>query len=173
MAQMQTLSARLPVEDVEWLASIDLPGASTPSDKIRALIARSRLIQQASADYQTSLAWARDLVAPRLAELGALEHREGVHSEAVRLVAEAAPQLIALLLSGRTPANNQVESAKQLEERLISRSIQLATALLRLSVAPSAPCFDASALDRHVVPLIQLSRIVNSTRSFDREKTDG
>jgi hypothetical protein len=80
---------------------------------------------------------------------------------------------MAMLLSGRAPANNPLESAKQLEERLISRALQLATALLRLSVTPSAPCFDASALDRQVIPLIELSRIVNSTRSFDREKTDG
>lgn len=173
MAQMQTISARLPIEDVQWLSAIDLPGAQTPSDKIRALIARSRVLQQSAADYQTSLAWARELVAPLLAEISALEHREGVQSDAVRLVADAVPQLMAILLSARGAAGSPLASARDLEERLITRVLQLATALLRLSVAPNGPCYDAAALDRQVIPLIQLSRIVSSTRSFNLENSNG
>lgn len=173
MAQMQTLSARLPIEDVEWLASIEIPGATTASDKLRALVARSRQLQESTADFQTSLAWARELVAPLLADIGAFEHREGVHSEAVRLIAEAAPQLMALLLSGRNLANNGRQNALQLEERLITRSMQLATALLRLSVTPSSPCYDPAGLDRQVLPMIELSNVVNSARSLKPEKFNG
>ncbi len=164
MAQMQTLSARLPMEDVEWLASIEIPGATTASDKLRALVARSRQIQESTADFQTSLIWARELVAPLVAEIGAFEHREGVHSEALHLVAEAVPQLMALLLSGRNLANNPKQNATQLEERLIARSMQLATALLRLSVTPNSPCYDPAGLDRQVLPMIELSRIVGEER---------
>jgi hypothetical protein len=173
MAQMQTLSARLPMEDVEWLASIEIPGATTASDKLRALVARSRQIQESTADFQTSLIWARELVAPLVAEIGSFEHREGVHSEALRLVAEAVPQMMALLLSGRNLANNPKQNASQLEERLITRSMQLATALLRLSVTPNSPCYDPAALDRQVLPMIELSRIVSSARSLNTEKKDG
>lgn len=173
MAQMQTLSARLPTEDVEWLASLEMPGTTTPSDKLRALVARSRVIQASTADFQTSLAWTRELVAPLLSEIGAFEHREGTHSEALRLVAEAVPQLMALLLSGRNLANNPQQNASQLEERLVTRTLQLATALLRLSVTPDAPCYEPAALDRQLLPLIELSRIVSSTRSLKPEKNDG
>src|SRR5688572_13361405 len=75
MAQMHTLSARLPMADVEWLAAIEIPGATTASDKLRALVARSRHIQESTADFQTSLTLARELVAPLLAEISAFEHR--------------------------------------------------------------------------------------------------
>src|SRR5690349_6439891 len=119
MAQVQTLSARLPTEDGEWLATTEIQGATTASDKLRGLVARSRQIQESTADFQTSLAWARELVAPLVAEVGAYEHKEGVHSEPLRLVAEAAPQMMALLLSGRNFANNP-QHATQLEERLIA-----------------------------------------------------
>ena len=40
--QMQTLSARIPTEDMEWLAGLDIQGAVSPSDKLRALIAQMR-----------------------------------------------------------------------------------------------------------------------------------
>ena len=38
MAAMQTISARIPTEDLEWLATYEMQGASTPSDKVRALV---------------------------------------------------------------------------------------------------------------------------------------
>lgn len=173
MAQMQSLSARLPVEDVAWLASLEMPGAITPSDKLRALLATSRRVQESTADFQTSLAWVRDLIAPLLADIGAHEHRTGIHSEALRLVTEAVPQMMALLLSGRSLAKDSGRIAIQLEERLVARSMQLASALVRLSVTSNAPCYDPKGLDKQVLPLIELSRIVDSARGLTTEKDHG
>ena len=36
------MSVRVPQVDAEFIASLDLPGASTPSDKLRAIIAAAR-----------------------------------------------------------------------------------------------------------------------------------
>lgn len=42
MAQMQTLSIRLPDEDFQWLLSARPETGKTPSEKLRALVAGSR-----------------------------------------------------------------------------------------------------------------------------------
>jgi len=42
MAQMQTLSIRIPDEDFQWLSSLQEADAKTPSEKLRALLARIR-----------------------------------------------------------------------------------------------------------------------------------
>src|ERR1700741_3011006 len=91
--QMQTLSARIPSEDLEWLVGIDVQGAVSPSDKLRSLIGQLRRQHEGSLDYQRSLAWLRDLVAPFVSAVRALEHHNRMHSEVLTLAAEALPQI--------------------------------------------------------------------------------
>ena len=64
MAAMQTVSARIPVEDLQWLATLEIQGATTPSDKLRALVAQLRRQHEGALEYSASLQWMRDLVAP-------------------------------------------------------------------------------------------------------------
>src|SRR5690349_1585853 len=71
---MQTLSARIPSEDIEWLASLDIQGAVSPSDKLRGLIAQMRRQHEGKLDYARSLSWLRDLVSPFVTGIRAVEH---------------------------------------------------------------------------------------------------
>src|SRR5215471_16070889 len=99
--QMQTLSARIPIDDMEWLAGLDIQGAASPSDKLRALIAQVRRQHEGTLDYEGSLSWLRDLVAPFVTAIRALEHENRMHSEVLTLVTEALPPIMATLLSER------------------------------------------------------------------------
>ena len=47
---MQTVSVRIPEDDLAWLSSLQLQGASSPSDKIRALIGYRRALAPRNAD---------------------------------------------------------------------------------------------------------------------------
>src|SRR5262245_34581835 len=99
--QMQTLSARIPTEDMEWLIGLDVHGAATPSDKHRPLIGQMRRQYEGTLDYQRGLGWLRDLVAPFVTAIRTVEHENRMHSEVLTLVAEALPQIMATLLSER------------------------------------------------------------------------
>src|SRR6516165_4075828 len=77
--QMQTLSARIPSEDMEWLAALDIQGAVSPSDKLRSLIGQMRRQHEGTLDYQGSLSWLRDLVAPFVTAIRAFEHQNRMH----------------------------------------------------------------------------------------------
>src|SRR5215468_11218966 len=79
--QMQTLSARIPMDDMEWLAGLDMQGAVSPSDKLRALIAQVRRQHDGTLDYERSLGWLRDLVTPFVTAVRAFEHHNRLHSE--------------------------------------------------------------------------------------------
>src|SRR5215475_7019108 len=100
--QMQTLSARIPTEDMEWLVGLDIQGAVSPSDKLRALIAQMRRQQEGTLDYERSLSWLRDLVSPVVTSIRTLEHHNRMHSEVLTLAAEWLPQVMATFLSERT-----------------------------------------------------------------------
>ena len=53
--QMQTLSARIPTEDMEWLVGLDIQGAVSPSDKLRSLIGQMRRQYEGTLDYPRSV----------------------------------------------------------------------------------------------------------------------
>jgi hypothetical protein len=165
MAAMQTVSARISSEDLVWLASLEVAGATTPSDKIRALIGQLRRQHEGSSDFASGLAWMRELVAPVMARVGALEHHQGNHSEIVRLLGEWVPQCMAVFLAqANLPADGR-KPAVQLEEQLATRAFQLLSGVLRLGLTPTTDCYDPRVLDRHLPHVLELAAIIAAQRS--------
>jgi hypothetical protein len=119
--QMQSLSARIPSEDLEWLSRLDIQGAVSPSDKVRSLIGQLRRQHEGTLDYQRSLTWLRDLVAPFVSAIRAIEHQNRMHSEVLTLVAEALPQIMATLLSERGLTNDAKARAVEVEQIVVQR----------------------------------------------------
>src|SRR6516165_1266038 len=121
---MQTLSARIPNEDLEWLSALDIQGAVSPSDKLRSLITQMRRQQEGMLDYERSLSWLRDLVAPFVTTIRAVEHNNRMHSEVLTLTAEWLPQIMAILLSERALGKDAQKRAIDVEEMVVQRCFQ-------------------------------------------------
>jgi hypothetical protein len=170
--QMQTLSARIPTEDLEWLVGLDLQGAVSPSDKLRSLIGQLRRQHEGSLDFQRSLAWVRDLVAPFVNSVRALEHHQRMHSEVLTLVAEALPQMMAILLSERGLDSDARQRAVEVEEIVVQRCLQLLASILRLAVTRDAACYNPRVIDMHVAPVLEIAEIVAQTRKLREQKHD-
>ena len=170
--QMQTLSARIPSEDLEWLVGLDIQGAVSPSDKLRALIGQLRRQHEGSLDYQRSLGWLRDLVAPFVAAIRGFEHHNRMHSEVLTLVAEAVPQIMATLLSERGLGDDTKKRAIAVEEIVVQRCFQLLTSILRLAVTRDAACYNPKVLDTHVPQVLEIVEIIAQTRRMREEKND-
>lgn len=168
-SHMQTLSVRVPAEDIEWLASLQTPGALTPSDKLRALIAQMRKQHQGAMDYATCVGWLRELLAPFVVAIRELEHRQNLHSGVIDAVVEWLPQIMATLLAERRFAEEPAKNLTALEDTLIQRCFQLATTLLRLGITPRAECYDPSAIERHLGRVIELADLI----SLDRKQRKG
>jgi hypothetical protein len=172
MMKMQTLSARIPSEDMEWLAGLDIQGAVSPSDKLRALIAQVRRQHDGTLDYERSLSWLRDLVAPFVTAIRALEHANRMHSEVLTLTAEWLPQIMATLLSERALAKDARKRAIDVEEIVVQRCFQLLASLLRLAVTRDAACYSPAVIDKHVSTVLELAGIVAQIRKTREEKRD-
>jgi hypothetical protein len=164
MAAMQTVSARIPVEDLQWLATLDIQGATTPSDKLRALVAQLRRQHEGAMEYSASLQWMRDLVTPFVTAVGTFEHRQSKHSEVVRLISDWVPQLMAILVSENNLGREPLRKAQEIEERLVGRAAQLLMGILRLGVTPGADCYDPQVLEKYLPTLIELSALIDSSR---------
>jgi hypothetical protein len=170
--QMQTLSARIPTEDMEWLVGLDIQGAVSPSDKLRSLIEQMRRQHEGTLDYQRSLGWLRDLVAPFVIAIRAFEHHNRMHSEVLTLVAEALPQIMATLLSERGLTNDAKKRAIDVEEIVVQRCFQLLTSILRLAVTRDAACYNPKVIDTHVPQVLEIAEIIAQTRKMRETKHD-
>src|SRR5215472_6088576 len=157
--QMQTLSARISIDDMEWLAGLDIRGAVSPSDKLRALIGQMRRQYEGTLDYQGSLSWLRDLVAPFVTSIRAFEHQNRMHSEVLTLAAEALPQIMATLLSERALTKDAKRRAIEVEEIVVQRCLQLLTSIMRLAVTREAACYNPSVIDAHVGSVLEIAEI--------------
>lgn len=170
--QMQTISARLPSEDLAWLMTLDVPGAVSPSDKLRALVAQMRRQSEGTLDYARSLAWLREMLTPFVNALRAIEHRHQTHSEALTLVAEWLPQVMATLLSERTLAAEDRKRATEIEDIVVRRCFQFLASLMRLAVTRDAACYDPAVIDRHIKGVLEIAGIVAQSRKL-REESHG
>jgi hypothetical protein len=158
------LSVRVPQEDFEWLTGLDVPGTSTPSDKLRAIIQRYRRQLDGSDSYELTLGWLRELVQPFARGVAGFEHRREQRSEIVATMLEWVPQLMALLASEQIDADASPERARKIEDQLLQRSTALISALLRLGVAPDVPAYDSVAIDRQLPKLAALVDAVRVAR---------
>jgi|GraSoiStandDraft_4_1057263.scaffolds.fasta_scaffold510888_2 hypothetical protein len=170
--QMQTLSARIPTEDMEWLAGLDMQGAVSPSDKLRALIAQMRRQHDGTLDYEASLGWLRDLVAPFVTGVRAFEHHNRMHSEVLTLAAEWLPQVMATLLSERALAKDAKKHAIDVEDVVVQRCFQLLASIMRLAVTRDAACYNPAVIDKHLSTVLEIAGIVTQTRKMREEKRD-
>ena len=81
---------------------MDIAGAETPSDKVRALLADARKRSEGFSDYSSCLAMVQEMLAPTHQRLRAAEHRERVHSELVLELTQWMPEALAFLLTDWT-----------------------------------------------------------------------
>jgi hypothetical protein len=162
MAQMQTLSIRIPDEDFQWLVSLPESGARTPSEKLRALLQRMRQQEQGLSDPERSAAWMRRLVQPFADDLATLERESQTHSDLLAAVVEHVPAIMALLATGR-PA--QEEGAGAASEALVAqRCFRFFAALLKGAITTHPASYAPGVYERHLPDIIELAEIISSRK---------
>jgi hypothetical protein len=171
---MQTMSVRLPIDDFEWLTSLDLSGATTPSDKLRALIAQMRRQHEGRMDYGAAMAWLREQLAPFVSDLRSVEHQHRTHSEPLGLALDWVPQILAAVLAERglsPPDTNEARlRAAAIEDLVVDRSLRFAAALLRLAITRQTSSFQADVVNSHARAVLEMAQVIANNRQLPGER---
>ena len=93
------VSVRLSQEDAEFVTSFDTPDASTPSDKLRAIIAELREIKSSMHDYGNSLVTLKNLVQDTQQRLLTSERKLNLHSDVTAKIGEWLPEIMAFYMT--------------------------------------------------------------------------
>lgn len=162
MAQMQTLSIRIPDEDFHWLLSLPDSGARTPSERLRALIQRVRQQEEELHDPELCTASMRRLIQGFVNELATIEREQQRHSDLLTAIVEHVPAIMALLISCH-PAQER-EKGKETEAMVAQRCFRLFAALLKGAITSNTATYDGGVYERHLPDIIELAQIISTRR---------
>ena len=165
MAQMQTISIRIPDEDFQWLLSLEAHGARTPSEKLRVLLARVRQQEAGLANPELCSAWLRGLVQPFVDAVYALERKQREHSDLISAVAEFTPQIMATLMSSRLSGENAQQAAVETEAILAQQCYRLLTMMLRTAITSVPATYGKSVHERYMQEIIELANIISTSKA--------
>lgn len=127
-------SARISVEDVEFISALEYEGASTPSDKLRALLSEMRRRYGKQVDYSHNLAQMQEWFTPMKRQLLVRQDQLQINTEIVNRLLDSLPELLARLQT--LAARAEKASAKELrqgEQQLMKNVLGINELLLPLA----------------------------------------
>lgn len=159
------ISVRISDDDAAFLASLQIAGAATPSEKIRALIARARDDAEGGDSYEATLARLRAWMEPAAQRLRAREMASRQRSELIADTQYWLPDLMAFLAAGPEPAPRKGDDGLvAFEAGVADRIFRFIEAVLRLAVTEKAPCYDPGVVSAGMAGTLELTGVVSARR---------
>lgn len=132
-------SARISIDDAEFISSLEYDGAHTPSDKLRALLAETRRQHQGFADYGQNLAQMQEWLGQIKRQLLVRQQQLNQHSELMLRVLDALPDLLATLQTMAASCSSlNMRELQHTEQQVLQKVYRLNELLLPLALTSSA-----------------------------------
>lgn len=153
-------SARISIEDAEFISMLEYDGAHTPSDKLRALLAETRRRHTNAVNYGENLAQMQEWLGQMKRQLLVRQQQLNIHCEASVRLLDALPDLLATLQTHTaTAAQANVRDMRDAEQTLLQKFLRLNELLLPLAVL-AEPEIDHS--------MFRLAALINEHQSAIR-----
>lgn len=166
MAALTTpLSVRLSEEDTNFLASLEMEGAVTASEKIRGLLRIARQRAEEPSSFPAALAVSHEHLAHSVRSVRILEQDADKHSDVTIGLMTVAEEFLALALTAPRAGSKGAGDALQAHEaRLVDCAARMTEQLLRWAVTPTAPAYDPSVVSRRLSGLTDLMHLIVAAR---------
>ncbi len=166
------LSVRLSEEDSDFLASLKINDAATPSDKIRAIISQARLLEKGTREFQDSLSVLKNIINPTHRRILDLERENKMRSELVAKFTDWVSESLAYFITA-LPVENKKAGKNNLEEfeaGLAVRILALTESILRMSITENSSCYNSKVLTSRIEPVLELNEVIQLYRKSKGEK---
>lgn len=156
------VSVRISQEDADFIASLNLEGTHTPSEKIRELLKQARLAHTQAQDYESALGAMEKFLHNAKRDIARAEKNLGVHSHILARLFELLPDLAATLAQN-LPDDTNLDSLKNHEREMMWRAVRLTDSILQLAVTGKGAAYDDSVL-QELENTLKLAEIVKAAR---------
>ena len=163
------LSVRVSPADAAFIEQMDIEGAGTPSEKVRALLAEARRRRESFSDYSSCLGMVQEMLAPTHQRLRAAEHREHVHSELVFELTQWMPEALAYLLTSLDEDVPDSAELEAFEQGVAERLFRLIENVIRMNVTERCHGYDPEVVAKRIPPVIELVRVIQMRRTVSEK----
>ena len=165
------ISVRVSQDEAETLARMRIPGATTPSEKLRALIAEAHRKQQGPTDYVESITQAQQWLAPLFEAIQRAESNHEQHSDIVALLREWLPDFLAYIqLVGADNNELTVDELRSLEKGIADRLFRLMERVFQLALISRCHCYDSELITKRMELIQQLAVIITQQQERNTEE---
>ncbi|MGD8573290.1 MAG: hypothetical protein PVG89_17365 [Gammaproteobacteria bacterium] len=160
--KMVPISTRISQEDVEFISQLKVSGATTPSDKVRAIIAEAKRRSTGMEDYSSAFRMMQEFFQPVREYIREAELETGQHSELVTRLIEWLPDMTAYLLSTFTRSDHDINERDllDLEKGITDRIFRLIESVMQMGVTQQCPCYNPSAINQRIAPVLELAQVI-------------
>ena len=171
-AKTVPLSVRVTDSDAAFLAGLEIGGATTPSEKLRAILAAERSRVEGEGDPVQAFEVVRDMLRPAQRRTRRAESDLGLSSDFVRKLYDRLPEIAAIAFAG---PGDQVDRDRLVafEGRLLDQVFALLQEVLELGLVERSRCYDPRAIRSRLDPVVELVGLIRMSRERRKETTDG
>ncbi len=153
------IGVRVSHEDAEFISKLQIDGANTPSDKLRAIIEDARRKAESSQDFGVSFRTMKSELSPIIEHLKRFEHEQNVRSGILERILEWMPEFYAYVMTS-FPIDDQ-KSLPEYEKVVTAKIFSIFESLIQLELSSRQQSYGDTVLQDHIKPLARLIEIIN------------
>lgn len=157
------LSVRISDDDAEFLARMEVAGATTPSEKMRAVLAAERKRWEGSRDPVEAIEFVRDLLRPAQRSVRRLEAETHQSSDFILKLYERLPEILATAFIG-PQGGKDAGALVAFEAQLLDQVFALLQETLELGLIVRSRCYDHGAIAARLEPVLELLDLIRLSR---------
>lgn len=160
MPRSVPLSVRISDDDAAFLARYQAEGATTPSEKLRALLADARRMEAGESDFAGRVEWCSSHLQPALNRTRNLQHAEKQRSDFVGRLYERLPELLATLMTGPGNGDDAAMTLREFEADLAEQCFALMEEILDLGLTTQSRTYDPALIKTRLAPILEILDLV-------------
>ncbi|ASP31943.1 hypothetical protein [Labrenzia sp. VG12] len=158
------ISVRLSDDDVAFLASYEVQGARTPSDKLREILKAAREREEGVQDVSSCEDLLRSMARPAEKGLRQLQREAGIRSDLVIKLYERLPEMFAELVASAPGPTGDENELRRFEADLSAELFSLIEEIFDLGLTSPSRTYDPELMDRRLKPILEIARILDQRR---------
>ncbi|MBN9669671.1 hypothetical protein [Roseibium aggregatum] len=167
------ISVRLSDDDVAFLASYEVQGARTPSDKLREILRSAREREEGTQDVAACEELLRAMARPAEKGLRQLQRETGIRSDFVMKLYERLPEMLSELVASAPGTGKEAKDLVRFEADLSAELFSLVEEVFDLGLTKPSRTYDPELMDKRLAPILEIARLLEQklqSRSSGRHR---
>lgn len=160
MPRSVPLSVRISDTDAAFLARYKAEGATTPSEKLRALLAEARQQDEAQMDLDGRIEQLSRQIKPALTRLRTSQREARMRSDLLVRLYDRLPELVALLMTGPGYGTSPANDLREFEEDVAQQTFALIEDVLDLGLTQNDRTYAPEQIRKRLAPIVEITGLM-------------